>query len=291
MRPRVLVVDDEAGVRTLVAGILEDLYDVTSEADPTRALERVLAGEADLVVTDVRMPGMDGIELLRRVRAGAPGIPVIIMTGYQTQENIIGSFREGARTFIRKPFEAEDLVKAVRTALEVPQEDPEVRSPHRLEVTTPASGWVEITAPNHDSYLDRFQAFCARLYESNLDEKTCRDVRMAIDELGRNAVEWGNRNDINRRLRIAYCVFDDRIVFKIEDEGEGFDLGAVPDPTKDPWGVVEQREKAGKRPGGYGLVLVRKIMDKVYHNARGNMVILEKRIPPRGPAEPHATAS
>ena len=106
-----------------------------------------------------------------------------------------------------------------------------------------------------------------------------RDIQIAIDEMGRNAIEWGNRKDINRKIHMAYCMFDDRIVFKIEDEGEGFDTSLVPDPTKDPLGVVLKREAAGKRPGGYGLAMCRKIMDAVYYNGKGNMIIMEKRFP------------
>src|SRR5262245_66137646 len=92
-RRRLLVVDDEPDARGLVAEFaLEGGYDVVQAANATEALVAVAAGSIDAVITDVVMPGMDGIELARRIKARYPGVPVLVMTGHpDTLDAIIDS--------------------------------------------------------------------------------------------------------------------------------------------------------------------------------------------------------
>lgn len=102
---------------------------------------------------------------------------------------------------------------------------------------------------------------------------------MAVEEVGRNAVEWGNHFDPGKQVQISYCFFDDRVIIKVEDEGEGFAHSALPDPTRDPVGTMKQRVDAGKRPGGYGVFLIHKLVDETIYNEKGNVVLLIKYLP------------
>ena len=97
-----------------------------------------------------------------------------------------------------------------------------------------------------------------------------------MDELGQNAVEWGNRNDRKKQIHLSYCVFNDRIVFKVEDEGEGFDPGTLRDPSIDPLKHIMERMKEGKRAGGYGVFISKKLMDDVIYSESGNTVLMTK---------------
>jgi len=104
------------------------------------------------------------------------------------------------------------------------------------------------------------------------------DIRLAIDEIGENAVEWGNREDRSKKIRLQYRMLPDRIVFRIEDEGEGFDVDAVADPSKDPFAHIMERMTEGKRMGGYGIFMTKKVMDDVIFSRRGNVVMMTKRL-------------
>jgi anti-sigma regulatory factor (Ser/Thr protein kinase) len=101
-------------------------------------------------------------------------------------------------------------------------------------------------------------------------------IRLAIDEIGTNAVEWGNRGDRSKKIRISYCLFDDRIVFKVEDEGDGFDPDALGDPSVDPLAHIMARMQSGKRAGGYGVFLTKNVMDEVIYSDKGNVVLMTK---------------
>ncbi|MCX7934686.1 MAG: ATP-binding protein, partial [Planctomycetota bacterium] len=118
------------------------------------------------------------------------------------------------------------------------------------------------------------------LFATRLPRETCEDLRVAIEEVGRNAIEWGNRFDPQKRLRISYCFFHDRVVLKFEDEGEGFQPQSLPDPSADLHGHLAARASAGKRPGGFGVLLVQSIMDEVVYSEKGNVVVMTKFISP-----------
>ena len=95
--------------------------------------------------------------------------------------------------------------------------------------------------------------------------------------MGQNAIEWGNAMNHDARVRLSYKLLPDRIMIRIADEGKGFDPNDVPDPTIDPIKTIEAREERGKRPGGFGIHLARRVMDTVSFNETGNVVTMEKR--------------
>lgn len=118
-RPRVLCVDDEAITLRLITRLLEGMgMDVAPTTSPIDALRIFDEGGIDLVVTDVRMPGMDGLAFVHAVRARDLEVPVVVATGYATLETAIRALREGASGMIIKPFTGEEFVNEIRIALE-----------------------------------------------------------------------------------------------------------------------------------------------------------------------------
>jgi len=118
-RPRALCVDDEPAVLGLVARLLSDLgFEVHAESDPLQALAHFERGRYDLVMTDVRMPGMDGHALVTALRQIDQEIPVIVVTGQGTLENATSALREGATGMIIKPFTMEEFSSEVRATLD-----------------------------------------------------------------------------------------------------------------------------------------------------------------------------
>lgn len=274
---RILVVDDEPDARELVCTLLSGRggYQVRAATGGEEALKALADAPADLVLTDLRMPGMDGFALLKAMHQRFPGTAALVFSGAEGDEQVVRSFQGGALDFLRKPFKAQDLLEAVRGALGRRGEA------LTLDVHYEKDGWLELTAESALETVARFRSFTARLAESRLPREELEALRFALDELGRNAVEWGNRGQPGRRIRCACCLLEDRLMVKIEDQGEGFDPGTLPDPSADPGGFQRRREEQGKRPGGLGIHLVRGLMDEVIYSQKGNVVLMTKRLAAR----------
>jgi len=119
MKPRVLVVDDDAGIRYMLREILESAgFDVDEAPDGEAALERFAAAPADLVVTDLRMPRLDGMGLLARLQTQSPAPRVVVITAHGSERQAVAAMKAGAIDYFRKPFEMEELLAVVRRAVE-----------------------------------------------------------------------------------------------------------------------------------------------------------------------------
>jgi len=119
VRPRVLVVDDDSGVRYTLREILEaEGLEVAEAEDGQAAIEAVEAFRPELVLTDLRMPRLDGLELLRRLAARAPAPRVVLITAHGSERQAVEAMKAGAYDYFRKPFETEELLAVVRRALE-----------------------------------------------------------------------------------------------------------------------------------------------------------------------------
>ncbi len=115
----VLVVDDQKNMRATTAMLLREAGHVVAEAeDGAAAMQRVRQETFDVVLTDLRMPGLDGMAVLRGVRAASPQTQVIVMTAYGTIESAVEAVRQGAHDYISKPFQSEELLLRVGRALE-----------------------------------------------------------------------------------------------------------------------------------------------------------------------------
>lgn len=128
---RIMVVDDQADVLMVVARVLEKAGYTVSRANGGEAcLEQFKQSEVsyDLLVTDLSMPGMDGLQLLKRVRHLSPGTAGIVLTGYATIESAVSSFQSGVRAFLRKPVDRTELLGAVENALVVQKLENENRN-------------------------------------------------------------------------------------------------------------------------------------------------------------------
>jgi len=114
-----LVADDDPGVReSLERTLTREGYRVVLASDGRAALERVQAGGVDLIVTDLKMPGLTGLDLLRAAKAIRPDVDVILLTAFGTVEEAVKAMKDGAYDFLTKPFRREQLLKLIDKALE-----------------------------------------------------------------------------------------------------------------------------------------------------------------------------
>src|SRR5919112_2034998 len=119
MKTSILVVDDDENLRWVTQTQLEDAgYEVVASPDGEAALRSLNGRRPDLVLTDLKMPGMSGMDLLKRIRAIDSEIPVLMITAFGTIQSAVEAVKNGAYDYLTKPFDYEELVLSVKRALE-----------------------------------------------------------------------------------------------------------------------------------------------------------------------------
>lgn len=272
-RKRILVVDDDPQIQLLLTEALGDHYDVAVAQDGVEALQALERERPDLVLCDVFMPEMDGLECLRRLTDQFPNLRVIMMTGQTSWETVMVSLRRRAFDFLAKPFTMGQLRALVKEALE-PGDTEEFR------VLSATTKWVEVEAPCSLGSARRLQRFLSHL-RTGLAPEVQLEVATAFRELLQNAIEHGGKNDPTQYVRICYLRLEKIIVYSIRDPGEGFRLeevehAMVANPPDNPFRHVAVREKMKLRPGGFGLFLTRQLVDELIYNQKHNEVVFVK---------------
>src|ERR1700744_5303229 len=113
-----LIVDDEEGPRQSLRVVFKEDYNLLMANDGTRAIELARQNRVDVAITDIRMVGMSGVELLEQLKAVDPGIEVIMLTAYETVDTLRFALRLGACDYLNKPFDISTMRKAVASAME-----------------------------------------------------------------------------------------------------------------------------------------------------------------------------
>ncbi|MCI5151335.1 MAG: sigma-54-dependent Fis family transcriptional regulator, partial [Candidatus Electrothrix sp. MAN1_4] len=117
--PRILIVDDELSMRDFLKILFEtEGYDVNVAPDAAKALDLAVKNPFDIVITDIRMPGMNGLELLTELKQRFPDLPVVMITAYASPDDAVQAMRQGAFDYITKPFHVDEIKKVIRTAVQ-----------------------------------------------------------------------------------------------------------------------------------------------------------------------------
>jgi CheY-like chemotaxis protein len=272
---RILLVDDDRGLRHVLSALLQQAgHQVETASDGPEALE-MLGGAAvfDLVLLDIGLPSMSGLDVLARARQLASPPLVIVMTADDTSETLLEAVRRQAYRYLRKPFPPSAIVDVVNET-----GTPAATLP--IEVLSAKPEWLELVAPCTLEMADRIQSFIMHL-EANLPEPVREAVAQAFRELLTNAIEWGGKLDPDRKVRIS-CVRTKRLLlYRIADPGEGFDIdklrhAAITNPDDEPMRHLSVREEQGLRPGGFGLAMTLSLVDDLIYNEARNEVLLIK---------------
>ena len=121
---RILIVDDDENIRRVLAAILEDEgYSVESVGTAKKGIEKSETDFFNLALLDVRLPDMEGIELLAKLRETKPKMRKIIITGYPTLQNAVGAVNQGADAYVMKPFDVEKMLKTIKEQLKKQDEE------------------------------------------------------------------------------------------------------------------------------------------------------------------------
>jgi CheY-like chemotaxis protein len=274
--PRVLIVDDDRPLRFAVAALLQDAGYATDQAgDGPEALRKLQEHGADLMLLDIGLPGMSGLDVLAQARGLSPAPRVVIMTADDTPETLLRAVRGQAHRYVRKPTPPGKIVGVVGDVLAA---SPAAALP--IEVVSAKPEWVELVAPCSLEVAERIHDFVMQL-DAKLSDEVRDSVASAFRELLTNAIEWGGKLDATRTVRISCLRARRMLLYRIADPGEGFDIqsvkhAAVCNPEEDPLSHVQVREDLGIRPGGLGLVMTQALVDEVIYNEKRNEVVLVK---------------
>ena len=293
----ILVVDDSATERRRVGRLFEkgiESATISYAENGKVALDSLQLVQPDLIVTDLRMPEMDGLGLVQKVVESGIGIPVILMTSFGNEEIALQALNAGAASYVPKAVLDKHLIETAQNVIALSQG---IKNRQRVlqTLTDVQSRFVldnDVTfIPPLISYLQE-QMARMRLF----DESQLIRIGIALCEALTNAIHHGNlelesewrQNDeatyyriaeerrhanpySDRRVRMVASLTDHEVRFIIDDEGPGFNVEQLQDPTD---------EANMDRMGGRGLLLVRSFMDEVKHNSVGNSITLIKSVAP-----------
>ena len=270
-----LVVDDDPSIHELIRAMLAgENWELDSASDGDEALSRLAARAYDLVLTDILMPGMDGLTLLGEMRRRYPYTGMLVMTVKNTPAHILGSLEQQATAYIAKPFARDTLVNTLQNALSttVSRDD--------IKILSDRPNWISLQIRCRLSTVERLSQFIREL-PSDLDPNERERIATAFRELLMNAIEHGGHLDPEKIVDLSYIRTARSIVYYLRDPGEGFSIenlahAAVANAPDDPIHHAEIREQAGTRPGGFGLLLTKSFADELIYSAKGNEVIFIK---------------
>ena len=203
---RALVIDDEQIVLDSVSRILtEDHYQVDTSLSGREGLTKALEGDYDVVLTDIRMPDIGGMRVLRDVKRAKPSLPVVIITGYATVRSAVQAMKLGAADYLEKPFTPEQLLNAVKSALETAatQEPEEQAITHKDVLLTV----LERAASDRDFFADLMEQAADALdsYELTAAEKLALltgDITWIEEQIGPLSREQRRWLDLRRSAEI-----------------------------------------------------------------------------------------
>jgi CheY-like chemotaxis protein/anti-sigma regulatory factor (Ser/Thr protein kinase) len=276
---RILVVDDDPDIHALLAVSTKEMpWHLDAAYDGLEGLSRLAqSGPYDLVLTDICMPRLDGLDLLERIHRSSPATPVVVMTGQNTPDNLVRAIRDKAFTYFSKPFSPDAVVEMISRALDTPAGRDDV------EVLSARTNWISLLLRCKLEIADRLVQFFRELQvDLSADEQA--DIATAFRELLMNAIEHGGHLDPEKKVEVAYIRLSRAILYYVRDPGEGFSFenlahAAVASSPDDPLTHLEVRRKAGMRAGGFGMLISRNIADELIYNEQGNQVLLVKYLP------------
>lgn len=296
---RILIVDDSPTQLVLLRGLLQDEpHELLTAEDGKVAFEMITQDPPDLVVTDMQMPNMNGLELIKQLRRSMPQVPSILITARGSEELAVEALRVGAAAYLPKSKVHEELIGNIEHVLDLLETDYSYANLiDRLDYHE-----FQFTLENDPNAIGPLVNLMQQMSAGVqlLDDVTRSRIGMAVEQALHNAIFRGNL-DISRteqqadeefeieneqslverrRKESPYAsrqvVFRARLAkhsleFMIHDEGQGFDTTKLPS-IQDP--------KVLDVDGGRGLVLIRSFMDTVRFNEKGNEITMIKQTRP-----------
>src|SRR5215469_4002302 len=269
-----LVVASGSDVDELVTSVLtSDGWSIQRAADNQHALTVATTEPFDLIVTGRKMLGPEDVELLHKIRSARAHVRLIILADRFTPGDVISSMRERAFSYFSAPFDGSEIAEMVRAAMASPCWD------DGIEVFSATPVWVRLAARCDISTADRLVQFLRGVRDPDIPE----GIIFAFREVLLNAMEYGGHFDPSQHVEISFLRARRAVACRVKDPGKGFSLeelrhAAINNSAEDLLGHVAIREAEGLRPGGFGLLLAKKLVDEIFYSEKGNEVLLVKYV-------------
>lgn len=266
-----LVVEDDQQLNGALCDTLsEGQFECVQAFSAAEAMEFLKGPERpDIIVVESMLADTNGFQFCALVKLDprTNAIPVLILLDRPIEKIRLQGLRiEPDRYLAQDPGV---LLDTVREELALCRQ----RKRAKIEF------FVEMTLQSDLKLLDNINTVLGRaLKAAAIDEIEEQKIKYATLEMGHNAIEWGNKNRPELKVRVILCVEPKRFWAKIIDDGAGFDASHLPHASNpdDPIAHLEVREKMGIREGGFGILLAREFMDEVQYSRKGNEVLLVK---------------
>jgi len=272
-----LLVAGDPDVKAALSQVLNpEGWDMEEVRNLEEAMAAARARHFNLIVTSPESSGKEDVEFLRRIRRVSPGTRVIILTDESTPADVIASMRERAFGYLSKSLTADALANTVQAALDTPDWT------DGIEIVSATPNLITLAVRCRIITAERLLQFMREM--SDLPEEECQDVGMAFREMLLNAMEHGGQFDPEKYVEVCYIRTRHVVMARIKDPGDGFTLdevrhAAIANPPDDPLAHVIRRNEAGMRPGGYGVMLAKNLVDELIYGEKGNEVLLVKYLP------------
>ena len=279
-----LLVASGGDVDELLTNVLaSEGWSIQRVVDNQHLLALAGAKPFDLIVTGRKTHLAEDVELLRKIRSARPHVRLIILTDKFTPGDVIAAMREGAFSYFSAPFDASELAEMVRAAMAEPCWD------DGIEVLSGTPEWISLTARCDLATADRLVQFLHGVRDPSIPEAEKDQVILAFREILINAMEHGGHFDPSQHVEISFIRARRAIACLVKDPGKGFSLeelrhAAVSSTPDDLFSYTTVRDERGMRPGGFGILLAKRLVDELIYNEKGNEVVLVKYLdPPESP--------
>jgi CheY-like chemotaxis protein/anti-sigma regulatory factor (Ser/Thr protein kinase) len=239
------------------------------------ALERLRAAPYDLVVAGKGSNGADPMKLLRRLHALRPETKVIV-TGEPNPSQAVGAIRARAYGYVHTPLSSAHLAEMAQQALDAVAWRDDIR------VVSGQPDWITLDVQCKLEAAER-TTFLVRELTADLAADASEDITAAFRELLLNGIEHGGKSSPRKHVRVSLLRAGNAFMVQMRDPGKGFSMdkmmhAAVCNPEDRPTQHVEIREERGQRPGGFGILMARSLVDHLLYNERGNEVFFVRKL-------------
>ena len=274
-----LYLGDDLRINALLTSVLEsESWNLQHAPSNASALQLLEARHYDLVLACEETAGRENVE---KIRSLCSHTRVIILSSKNTTTDVIAAIREHAFSYFSQPVSPDALQKMIRLATTKTDWD------DGIEAVSVSLHGIRFRVRCDFETVDRLVQFLREI--DDLPDPEGMQLATASHELLYNAVEYGGKLDPTNHVEIEYLRLPDRVTCRITDHGPGFRFDTIPhaaiaNPADDPTHHIEVRQQQGMRPGGYGILVARQLVDELVYERDGREVLIVKHV---GSAKPH----
>lgn len=261
MKQVILIIDDAEEIRTSLSQIVEELELLPLTAsNGVEALQLMQSEKIDLVITDLMMPEMDGLQFIVHCRKMNPRIPIAVISGYGDTENATFALTRGAFNFITKPFTVKEVEAIIRKGLRLRE-----LSLGTDRLLKNIRNRTELTIPSYSHLLPSVTFYILKecQWRGIDNENVLNNISVCTEEILTNALIHGNKGNPTKNISVTLEFDPGKFTLTIRDDGEGFDTRAFSQQCMENYHEI---------PTKRGLLIVKHLTDEISFNDTGSEV-------------------